>query len=323
MVAALTWWALSTVPAGGAITSWTGVAPLPLARTAAGAAAAGGKIYIVGGQGWGSDSYSLNTVYDPTTLTYSEAAAMPTTRSEMGVAVGTDKRIYAIGGVGDTGNTSTVVAYNPSTNAWAKRASLPHARGGLVAVRAGIQHSIFAIGGFPSSGGRASSEMERYSVTANAWTVMPNLPAGRWEPAATTYKDNIYVFGGGQNATAYQSNFTPTRTSYEYTASARTWRKRAPMPIAEQGAVALTGADGLIYVIGGGDDTLQPVGDTAVQVYHPSTNTWTHGPPLNEPRAEGAGAILSGVMYVFGGVDEPFQDSGVLTMSSALKATTS
>jgi N-acetylneuraminic acid mutarotase len=320
---ALTWWAVYALPAGGAISPWTSAASLPLARTAAGAAAIGGKIYILGGRGWGSDSYSLNTVYDPLTNTYSEAALMPATRSEMGVAVGTDKRIYAIGGVGDNGTTKTVVAYNPATNAWVKRASLPHARGRLVAVRAGTSHAIFAIGGYPSSGGRASSEMDRYSVTTNTWKSMPSLPAGRWEPAATTFRYNIYVFGGGQNASAGSTIFTPTATAYEYTTSAGTWRKLAPMPIAEQGAVALTGSDGLIYVIGGGDDTGQPVGDTAVQIYNPSTNTWSQGPAMNEPRAEGAGAMSGGIMYVFGGVDEPFQGSGVTTMSSVAKATVS
>jgi N-acetylneuraminic acid mutarotase len=323
VVAALTWWAVGTLPAGGAITSWTGAATLPLARTAAGAAATGGKIYIVGGRGWGSDSYSLTTIYDPTTDTYSEAAVMPTTRSEMGVAVGADKRVYAIGGFGDAGTTNTVLAYNPSTNTWAKRATLPHARASLVAVRAGITHAIFAIGGYPGSGGLASSEMDRYSVTTNSWKVMPNLPTGCWEPAATTYNYNIYVFGGGKNASAYQSTFTPTATTYEYVTSTATWKRLEPMPIPEQGAVALTGSDGLIYVIGGGDDTNQPVGDATVQVYHPATNTWTQGPSLYEPRAEAAGAIASGVMYVFGGVDEPFQGSGVFTMSSAEKATTS
>ena len=64
--------------------------------------------------------------YDQWTNTWTILASLPTARSFLAGAVGSDGRIYAIGGQDASGNESGEVdAYNFVTNTWTVVASLP------------------------------------------------------------------------------------------------------------------------------------------------------------------------------------------------------
>jgi N-acetylneuraminic acid mutarotase len=77
---------------------------------------------------------------------------------------------------------------------------------------------------------------------------------------------------------------------------AGTWSTVAPMPTARDQLVAVVGADGLIYAIGGLG------GSSLVEVYNPATDSWSARTPMPTPRY-GFTAVVGndGKIYTIGG----------------------
>ena len=128
--------------------SWTTLAAMPTARSAAGGGVVNGLLYVIGGAIGSSAAVPVGTVeaYDPTTNTWSTKAPMPTPRHMVGVAV-VGNILYAIGGHGaDSGNlVTTVEAYDPISNTWSTKAGMPTPRAHFGATEA--DGTIYAIGG--------------------------------------------------------------------------------------------------------------------------------------------------------------------------------
>src|SRR5436853_597404 len=128
---------------------WIHLSPFPEAHEEVGGAAAGGKLYVIGGAAqlppYGNlpirqiqPHRSLDTVeeYDPSTSTWRPRAPMPTARNHMGAGTVSGK-IYVIGGrltgafsIAMPGNTGVVQEYDPAANSWATRAPMPPGRTG-------------------------------------------------------------------------------------------------------------------------------------------------------------------------------------------------
>ena len=70
------------------------------------------------------------------------------------------------------------------------------------------------------------------------------------------------------------------------------------MPTARGGATAQA-IGGLIYVAGGMDGSGASV--DVLEIYNPSTNTWSAGAPMAIRRDNPGSAVLGGDLYVFGG----------------------
>src|SRR5262249_34283775 len=124
--------------------SWTPLAPMPTRRGAAMAAAAGGRLYGVGGApgppgsgGRGAPPArphrALDTVeeYDPATGTWRARSPMPTARNHAAIGV-VGGKIYVIGGrigaafIGVASNTDVVEEYDPTGDQWgAIKARMP------------------------------------------------------------------------------------------------------------------------------------------------------------------------------------------------------
>jgi N-acetylneuraminic acid mutarotase len=99
-----------------ATNSWATRAPMPTARSGTGIAAVGGKIHVLGGEGWIDDFggvFRAHEVYDPETNSWSRAARMITPRHGFAAAL-VDKTIYAVSGVNNAGGggTLSVVSVN-------------------------------------------------------------------------------------------------------------------------------------------------------------------------------------------------------------------
>ena len=94
--------------------TWSTRAPMPNARSAIGAAALEGKIYVIGGEGWGDELgrvFRANQAYDPNSNSWAEKARMPTPRH--GFAKGViDGKFYAVSGVTSASNMFSIVAVN-------------------------------------------------------------------------------------------------------------------------------------------------------------------------------------------------------------------
>ena len=127
--------------------SWTTLAAMPTARSAAGAGVVNGILYVMGGAIDSSTIDSVSTVeaYDPATNTWSTKSPMPTPRHQVGVAV-VGNILYAIGGHDVGGNhLTTVEAYDPVSDSWTTKAAMPTPRSYFGVTE--LNGTIYAMGG--------------------------------------------------------------------------------------------------------------------------------------------------------------------------------
>jgi N-acetylneuraminic acid mutarotase len=210
--------------------SWRALAPMPTKRGAAAAAAAGGKIYVIGGAApFPGDTNpgihparphrSLGTVeeYDPATNSWRERGPMPTPRNH--VAIGAVKgKIYVIGGrlgaafiTGMPGTTDLVQEYNPATDSWATKAPIPTARS---AVAFGvIQDKIYVAGGEIQTYEylAAFRALEAYDPATNTWERLPRMPVPRHGLAGAAIGNRLHLVSGD-----VQSSIVPRPKGVEF-----------------------------------------------------------------------------------------------------------
>ncbi len=111
-----------------------------------------------------------------------------------------------------------------------------------------------------------------------------------------SYKNKLYVFGGGG------PSFKSMNSTVCYDPATQAWTERTPMPTLRSGAVTAVLGD-KIYVMGGGFRKEGGTFDflTAVDIYHPESDSWTQGPNLLQRHDYPAVAVLDGKIYVMGG----------------------
>lgn len=169
---------------------------MPTARYGLAAAAAGGKVYAIGGHG-GPGVGILGTVEEFNGTTWAAKTAMPTPRMGLAAAAVSGK-IYAIGGSvapqGDPlgGPLGIVEEYDPVGNTWQSRASMPTPRTQLAVVAA--NNKIYAIGGY---NGGALAIVEEYDPATNTWaSVSASMTTARYALGAVFFDGKIYAMGG-------------------------------------------------------------------------------------------------------------------------------
>jgi N-acetylneuraminic acid mutarotase len=225
---------------------------------------------------------------------------MPTARSWAGAAV-VDGKIYVTGGmtVVPRQGTAAVEEYDPTTDTWTEKADMPTARGWLAtSVVNGI---IYAIGGW--SEGTFFSVVEAYDPAADKWIRKANMPTPR-EPCTVTVDGKIYAIGG---LVAQQGTPVTVSTVEVYDPTTDRWTRKADMPTARERHTACV-LDGRIYVSGGvpTHSSVDPavVALTTVEVYDPTTDTWTQASDMPWPKYGHSASVIDGKMYIIGGQDQ-------------------
>jgi N-acetylneuraminic acid mutarotase len=132
--------------------------------------------------------------------------------------------------------------------------------------------------------------------TPGEWSQLAALKTARSHPSVATHKGKVYAFGGGG------PNFKSLNSAACYNPQSGVWEDCRPMPTLRSGTVAAT-VDNKIYVMGGGfrqeDGMFRFL--TAVEIYHPDSDSWEQGPDLVMPHDYPAVAVLGNSIYVIGG----------------------
>jgi N-acetylneuraminic acid mutarotase len=192
---------------------WTDGVPLPAPRAEGTIAAAGGKIFVIGGR-IRADPQSnhfndhvdtvRHEVFDPAAGRWRQVADAPTARNSAASAV-INEKIYVVGGRqahqqpdGSLRqvNVPDLEIYDPHTDRWATGAPMPQAQGGLAA--AALDGKLYVFGGeqwVPERKVFASSWL--YDPATNRWEALPDLPTPRHGLGASALGNRIHVFGGG------------------------------------------------------------------------------------------------------------------------------
>lgn len=201
------------------------------------------------------------------------------------------------------GDTDLTRIYNISTDSWSSGATAP---GGPSAEGIAVAQS----GNVYTLGGRDGSHMtmlNRYTPATDTWATLAPMSTGRDGLGAAVVGGGIYAIGGRDTGGGPCSG-TFLASVERYDVLTNTWASVAPLPTPTSDAGAIS-SGGKIYVFGG--CVVNSAGAVVVthnvEIYDPTTNTWSSGSPMPTARAGfyGVGIVGSNI-YVMGGVPFPF-----------------
>ena len=210
-------------------------------------------------------------------------------------------RKLLIGGVAATVVVGSSLILS-AAGTWTTKAAMSTARG--QAAVAAIGGRLYVAGGLDVA--TAVTTLEVYDPGADSWTTKAPMPTARASASSGVILGKLYVAGGGSSAgccSTYLEIYDPATNS---------WSGGSAMLASESGSSAAS-IDNKLYVVGG---IFQPAPNNPrngmLQVYDPSTNTWTTGATMPTPRAGASAAVIGGKMYVVGGTPTNTDFTGAL-----------
>ncbi len=292
---------------------WVKLAPFPEPAEEVYGAAAGGKMYVVGGLAPGWKPRGLVFEYDPATDKWAKKKPMPLASHHLAV-VEFNGKIYVFGGfVPPTSGPPAWVPidnaweYDPPTDGWRALAPMPTKRGSAVA--AAVGGKIYVIGGGTTSPGSkepsihparphlAVGTVEEYDPTTDSWRARTPMPTARNHSGIGVVGGKIYVISGRTGA-AFISVAANTDVVEEYNPASNSWgAPKARIPTARS-AVAYATYKDRIYIAGGEfQDERLMAAFWVVEAYHPATNSWSTLPRMPVPRHGLAGAVIGNRLH--------------------------
>lgn len=271
-------------------TPWMGMAAPPNWRYYAAGAVLRGMLYHIGGTTDPEDHIGATgsvDAYDPEMGIWFSRAPVPSPRQRAGAGV-VDDILYVVGGDSGDGPLSTVQAYDPTTDTWADRAPMHVARNNPgVGVVDGI---LYVIGGTDVGG-----SVEAYDPRTDSWTLKTDMPTPRAGAGIGVVDGILYAVGGG-------NGFTGEAAVEAYDPVTDSWTTRSPLPFA-RGFSGIAVIEDRLYVLGGFTgsppqyvNSLNPQYVANVDVYDPTTNSWSPRPSLPARGVTIAG-VIDGTVY--------------------------
>lgn len=280
-------------------------APFSVGATVSAAAAhLNNHVYYAGGQ---LPSKSVTNVVSDINLNNNTVAtlpSMPTARAGLGMvgflytnSASLGNVLVAIGGTNGTNVLGTVEMYSFLTGTWTEMAAMPTPRAYL-AVVAGLDGKIYAIGGVNSSG-QPVGTVEAFNPATNVWTEVSSLNTPRSHLAAAIILPDAIIAAGGVDASGTVLNTTEVYSLQNGGA----WSPWISMLTARSDFGLSMAGDGFLHAIGGRSSTGGYL--KSLEGYNVHTPGWTAEPfKLGHPIAEMAAVEgLTGAVYLLGGQD--------------------
>ncbi|MEE9182797.1 MAG: hypothetical protein V3U33_09555, partial [candidate division NC10 bacterium] len=284
------------------------VASLPEGRFDAGAAAVGGKVYLVGGK---NESETLDTI-----LEFDSVKNATRVVNEIPVAirlaavVAMDEMIYSLGGFHDNGSvTSTISVYDPKQNTLREVGLFPEPRYWGAAAVAGDK--IYYGGG--SYRRQHYDEIFEFNPATGATRQVNTLPSATHIFTATSAYGKVYFIGGLTPRPKFQISDI---VDYDPVANTSTVVATFPPPSGSGGLEAQTAVtlNGKIYIFNGWDETAVPKFRDEIYEFDPlgGEDAVLVG-SLPHKVERGAAAAFNGRAYLFGGVNERLSLNSAIT----------
>ena len=256
-------------------------APLPVALEESAAAAAGGRLYVIGG--FDASGRSLRTVYVFDGHTWKAGPRLPL-GLDHAAAVTLDDRLYLSGG--HSGGADSARVFRLDGASWTELSSMRHARGGHALLAAGGR--LYAVGGNTAAANVAP--VEEYDPQTRRWSDITTLPDPRNHVAGFAFGSEACVAGG-------RSPNTTRVDCFDY--HTRKWARLANLPQPTSGAGAATLGDGTVIVMGGEDTQESSLVNQLARL--PSTGRWTARERMLVPRHGFQLALFEGRAWACGG----------------------
>jgi N-acetylneuraminic acid mutarotase len=220
---------------------WVKLASFPEPAEEVYGAAAGGKMYVMGGLAPGWKPRGLVYEYDPTRNKWTKKKPMALFSHHVAV-IELNGKIYAFGGFipPQSGPPAWVPMdnaweYDPATDSWKALAPMPTKRGSPVAAVVGGK--IYVIGGRTGAAfisvATNTNIVEEYDPATDSWgPSKARMPSARSAVASGTYKDRIYVAGGEFQDDRMMAAF---RALEAYHPATNSWATFPRMPVPRHG----------------------------------------------------------------------------------------
>jgi N-acetylneuraminic acid mutarotase len=178
---------------------------------------------------------------------------------------------------------------------WTAQTPIPTARGALAS--AVLDGNIYVLGGATSSDPSSKTlwrkhvsmlnTLESYNPQTKHWSTLPPLPTSSGFLAAASLNGQIYAIGGEDTA---GDNLAKVES---YSPGSGSWKTDAPLPAAKAGDHAAVGGGGRVYALDA---------KGGLEIYDPTTNSWTLGPTM-PTESDLPGLAWSGNrLYAIGGL---------------------
>jgi hypothetical protein len=208
--------------------------PAPVEETAA--AAAGGKLYIMGG--FNAAGASLSTVYVFDGTSWTSGTRLPLGLDHASATTLNDQ-VYIAGGHSFGADSARL--YRLDGSSWTQLAPMHYARGGHALIAAGGK--LYAIGGNTARGNVGPAES--YDPASNSWTVLASLPVPR---------NHVAGFDGGGVACVAGGRSPTTGRVDCLEVNVLEWKRQlADLPVPTSGGGSIAFNDGTAIVLGGQD----------------------------------------------------------------------
>ncbi|WP_066401753.1 malectin domain-containing carbohydrate-binding protein [Flavisolibacter tropicus] len=220
----------------------------------------------------------------------------------VGVSVVVNNKMYVFSGFDNpqVHITPKCEIYDPATNTWTYAADMP-----FPVTHAGITvdgSKVYVSGGFllGSDGGPNTDKLQIYDANTNTWSFGPSLPELCGGNALVRVGRKLHSFGGVMTD---RQTGNPAHYVLDLDNINQGWVRKADMPLSRcHFASAFVG--GKIYALGGQTGHDGTIADVKyVQVYDPSTDTWTRlkDMPYSRSHSESATFVIDGKVYLVGG----------------------
>jgi N-acetylneuraminic acid mutarotase/uncharacterized small protein (DUF1192 family) len=276
-----------------------------------------GLVYVMGGvksisMGNYDQAVPDAASYDPDTGDWTVLEPMPTgVRGAAGV-FGQDGRVYVIGGYNNSaGVIDSTQIYDPDTDTWSSGAAIPV--GAWEAKAVAVYEDTLVVAG----GEGAAGQVYRYDISDDSWVAGASMPVAMLGGSFVCDGYYSYYLGGSDSSYVEQSY---AFVYYPWDS----WSWMDDMPAAVVAHASVLGADGYIYVFGGGNSVMNvEPGRTAGYCVNPDTWTWSTLPDLTvAAKYLGAAATPDGRIFAVGGNDDTTMLSTVESMRVMSVSTT-
>jgi hypothetical protein len=258
---------------------------LPVALEESGAAAAGGKLYVVGGfDGAGN---SLRTVWVFDGNVWSAGPRLPLGLDHTSAAT-LDDHVYVAGGHSFGRDSARLFRLDGSS--WTELAPMRHPRGGHTLLAAA--NRLYVIGGNNAAANVAPAEV--YDPQTGGWSDLPALPAPRNHVAGFVFGFSACAVGGRSPATTRVDCFDTQSSS---------WVRFPDLPQPTSGAGATALEDGRAVIVGGQDAGETRISDQFAEL--PDPTAWNSLGAMLVPRHGFELALFEGRAWACGGGSLP------------------
>ncbi|WP_170320021.1 Kelch repeat-containing protein [Polyangium spumosum] len=256
-----------------------------------------GNVLVVGGsRNYFGETSSVER-YDWQTGTWTSESSMPAPRSDHVAVSLMDGRVLVAGGRGVPLYVRETILFDPATGSWLDAGDLTYARDGHTATRLS-DGRVAVIGGHDGALGASIAAIEIFDPASGVWSLGPDLVSGRYLHASIgQHGDDVLVIGGqrdsyGRVASVESCNLGSGAPGCTELPSLNHARREHTAVELSTGFVMVTGGFGQL-----GDSV-----SSSVELFDPSSKTWSLTGSLVDPRESHLATLLDdGSVLVVGG----------------------